>query len=144
VTRACDLTPIQPRSLRVLIVARTLLGTALVIAPGAVLSGVPHERIDGPARAFARVLGARHLIQAAITARRHDRTWILAGAAVDAAHAATMAVVAGLRPDWRQVTLTSAATATALSAAGIAESYRQHAPGRVDPGARGGEYGAGR
>ena len=71
--RAYAPTSIEPRSLRLLIGARTLWGAALLIAPGAVLSDLPHQRIDRPARAFARILGARHLIEAAITSRRHTR-----------------------------------------------------------------------
>jgi len=118
-------TSIEPRSLCLLSGARTLWGAALLIAPGAVLSDLPHQRIDRPARAFARILGARHLIEAAITGRRHTREWILAGATVDATHAATMAVLAWLRPSRRELALTNAATATMLAAAGVYEAHIQ-------------------
>jgi len=118
------LTPSEPPSLRLLTVARALWGAALLIAPGAVLGDLPHQRIDRPARAFARVLGARHIIQAAITSRRHTRSWILAGAALDATHAATMAVLAGLRPDRRKLALSNTAAASMFAAAGVAESRR--------------------
>lgn len=117
---------IEPPSLRLLIVARALWGTALLIAPGAVLNNVPHQRIDRPARAFARVLGARDLTQAAITTRRHTRGWIQAGAAVDATHAATMVVLARLRPDRRKLALSNAFAAGILAAAGMHQAERIH------------------
>ena len=118
-------TSIEPRSLRLLIGARTLWGVALLIAPGAVLSDLLHQRIDRPSRAFARILGARHLIEAVITGRRHTRGWILIGVAVDATHVATMAVLAWLRPDRRELALTNAATATMLAVAGVYEAHIQ-------------------
>lgn len=107
-----------------LIAVRVLWGTALVIAPEAVLGDLPHQKIDRPARAFARVLGARHLIQAAITSRHDTPGWVRAGAAVDATHATTMAVLAALRPARRKLALTNVATAAALSIAGLADSRR--------------------
>ncbi len=96
----------------------------LLVAPEVVLRDLPHQRVDRGARVFARVLGARHLIQAAITSREDTRGWVLAGAAVDATHAATMAALAALRPDRRKLALTNVATATALAAAGVADARR--------------------
>lgn len=98
-------------------------GAALLIAPGAVLRDLPHQRIDRPARAFARVLGARQLAQAALAGRRRGRAssrgWILTGAAVDATHAATMLALALLRPDRRKLALANVALASAFAAAGV-------------------------
>jgi hypothetical protein len=101
-----------------------LWGTALLVAPEAVLSQLPHQQIDRPARNFARLLGTRHLVQAAITTRYPTPRSILAGAAIDATHAATMAILAAIRPDRRELALTNAAIATALSAAGVAKAKR--------------------
>ncbi len=109
---------------RGLIVVRVLWGTVLLIAPEVVLRDLPHQRIDRAARGFARVLGARHLTQAAITSRDGTHRWLVAGAVVDATHAATMAGLAALRPDRRNLALTNVATATALAAAGAAEARR--------------------
>ncbi len=109
---------------RAVITVRVLWGTALLIAPEVVLRALPHQRIDGAARGFARVLGARHLTQAAITSRDGTRGWVVAGAVVDAIHAASMAALAVLRPDRRKLALTNVATATTLAAAGVAEARR--------------------
>jgi hypothetical protein len=131
----CDPAPrlsSQPRSLRLLLGVRLLWGTALLVAPEAVLSHLPHQRIDRPARTFARLLGTRHLLQAAITTRYPTPGTILAGAAIDATHAATMAILAAIRPDRRDLALTNAATATALAAAGVAtaQPFAAVAPAR--------------
>ena len=99
---------------------RAAWGAALLLAPGATLGDLPHQRIDRPARVFARILGARQLAQAAIadSARGSSRRWLLAGAAVDATHAATMVALAWRAPDRRRLALTNAATATAFAVAG--------------------------
>ncbi|MDQ6806636.1 MAG: hypothetical protein M3065_17100 [Actinomycetota bacterium] len=109
---------------RALIAVRALWGTVLLIAPEVVLGDLPHQRVDRAARGFARVLGARHLTQAAITSRDATLGWVVAGAVADAIHAATMAALAALRPDRRKLALTNVATATALAAAGVAEARR--------------------
>ncbi len=109
---------------RGLIAVRLLWGTILLIAPQVVLRDLPHQRIDRAARGFARVLGARHLTQAAITSRDRTPGWVVAGAVVDATHAATMAALAALRPGRRKLALTNVATAATLAAAGVAEARR--------------------
>ncbi|MEO6857325.1 MAG: hypothetical protein ABI323_01880 [Solirubrobacteraceae bacterium] len=45
-----------------LTLVRAARGVALLFTPGRVLSALPHQQIDPPARAFARVLGARDLV----------------------------------------------------------------------------------
>jgi len=117
----CETAP-RPRALRLLLGVRLLWGTALLVDPEAVLRRLPHQRIDRSARTFARLLGIRHLVQAAITAHCPTRRSILAGAAIDATHAATMAILAAIRPDRRELALTNAATATALAGAGLANA----------------------
>jgi len=101
---------------------RACWGAALLIAPGAVLGALAHQQIDRPARAFARILGARDLVQAATIARRPTRGWILGGAAVDATHATTMVALAWMLPDRRRLALTNAVTAGAFAAAGLYEA----------------------
>lgn len=101
---------------------QTLLGGALLLAPRFVLASVGHERIDRPAVAFARVLGARHLLQVAVMGRRPARGRTLAGAAVDAIHASTMAGLAVARADRRRFALANAAVASALAVAGVREA----------------------
>ncbi len=98
---------------------RAAWGAALVIAPDAVLRRLPHQQIDRPTLACARVLGVRELAQAVVVGQRPRRGWILAGATVDATHAATMLAVALLLPDRRKLALANAATASAFAAAGV-------------------------
>ncbi len=117
-------TPSRPRGASLLIAVRVLWGTALLITPEALLRDLPHQRIDRPARMFARVLGARHLVQAVITGRGGTRGWVRVGAAVDATHAATMTGLAVLAPDRRKLALTNVATATGLAGAGLVVSRR--------------------
>jgi hypothetical protein len=105
-----------------LIGIRVVIGVGLLVAPDALLGDLLHERTDRPARAFARILGARHLAQATIMARHHTHKWILAGAAVDATHATTMALLAAVRPDRRTLALTNVASATMFAASGVCEA----------------------
>ncbi len=123
--RPRSMTPDRPPSLRLLIAVRTLWGSVLLAAPDAVLRDLPHDRLDRPARVVARLLGVRHLTEAAVTGRRDSRTLIRAGASIDAIHATTFAALAALRPDRRKLALTNVATASALAAAGVIESRRR-------------------
>ncbi|MEU3254862.1 hypothetical protein [Streptomyces sp. NPDC006997] len=95
--------------------ARVGWGTALVLFPRALLRRCPATPKDGTGAAVARVLGVRHLLQAAVTARG---TLPPAWAAVpDAVHAASMAALA-LRGDrWRAAALTDLCVASAFAAA---------------------------
>jgi hypothetical protein len=99
-------------------VARAGYGGALLIAPGPVIraaAGGP----DGPrVRAVARVLGARHLLQAALTTAAGwspESLWI--GAAVDLLHAASMGALAADRRV-RRLTLTDALVESTFVLAG--------------------------
>jgi hypothetical protein len=102
-----------------LIGVRVVAGTALLVAPGRVLGDLPHQEIKGAARAFARILGARHLVEAAVLMRDPSHRWALLGAGVDGLHAATMFGLAATRPDERRLALTNAVTASALAVAGV-------------------------
>jgi len=106
-------------TLRVLIGIRVIVGAGLLVAPSAGLAKLLRQPLDRPALVFTRLLGARHLAQAVLMTRRHTRNWILAGAAVDASHAATMAILAGLRPGRRALALTNAACATMFASSGV-------------------------
>jgi hypothetical protein len=90
---------------------RAAYGAVLVSAPGTVLNlfGGPAE--DDRARVVARVLGARHILQAAVTRRgRFPRL----GAMVDSLHAASMFGLAALGSDYRTAALVDGAVATML------------------------------
>ncbi len=112
------------------------VGAPLLIAPGTLLGNLPNERVDRRARGLARVLGARHLAEAAILAARHTHDWIRAGAAVDATHAASMLLLAWLRPAQRELALSSAAGATllALCSAHYDQRERPTCPGYAETG----------
>lgn len=108
--------------MRLLTTARASWGTALLLSPSSVICAATNASADGPTRTVARILGARQLVEAALTGRRHYQGAILVGAAVDATHAATFAAVALIRPDRRRLALTNVATATAFAVAGLLES----------------------
>src|SRR5579884_567209 len=111
-----------PPELRLLVGIRVVIGAGLLIAPDTLLGDLLHQRIDRPERAFARILGARHLAQATIIARHHTREWILAGAVVDASHATSMALLAAVKPDRRKLALTNVVSATMFAASGVCEA----------------------
>lgn len=112
------------------------VGAPLLIAPGTLLGDLPNQRIDRTARGLARLLGTRHLAEAAILARRHTHEWILAGAAVDAAHALSMLLLAWLRPARRELALSSAAGATLLAGCSVHYDQRERpsGPGYLEAG----------
>jgi hypothetical protein len=106
-------------------------GAALVLMPGTTIflatGRVPGRRT----RRVAQVLGARHLAQAALTAAAPRPVVLAAGALVDAAHAASMLLLAAVSRAGRGAALTDALAETAFAAAGFSPSIRELAnPGR--------------
>jgi hypothetical protein len=100
-------------------VARAGYGGALLIVPGPVIR-VAAGRPAGPrARAVARVLGARHLLQAALTvAAAPDGPALGVGVAIDLVHAASMTALALADRQVRRLTLSDALIETTFAAAG--------------------------
>jgi hypothetical protein len=116
---AADRTPLVPVT-HWASLARAAYGAALLCAPGyliAAATGCPASR---RARVTARVLGARHLAQAAICGAMPVRGLIEAGTAVDSLHAASMFVLASADRDRRAALLADALVATAFAAAATA------------------------
>jgi hypothetical protein len=74
------------------------------------------------ARRVARVLGVRHLAQAAITARAQGPEMITAGSAIDLCHAASMLALAAASQSLRHAELADALVAAALAVAGPASA----------------------
>jgi hypothetical protein len=105
-------------------------GLALLVAPAPILRALPgsHDRPDRRALLAARALGARHLIQAVAIMQRPTRRWMLAGAGIDATHAATMLTLAAVRPNRRAVAATSATLAMVIAAAEIRGSRSTTTP----------------
>ncbi len=100
---------------------RGVWGALLLVEPGLVLRVLPHPRIDRGTLVFARVLGARDLIQAVIVGRHRSRDWILASVAVDGTHAATMALFAAVDRD-RRLALCNVVIATTFAVAGVQQA----------------------
>ncbi|MFC7551017.1 hypothetical protein [Plantactinospora sp. GCM10030261] len=81
--------------MRTAALSRALWGTALLATPGPVLRGLGGRRTE-LAVAVLRVLGTRHLAQGLVTAARPTGPVRVAGAVVDALHALTTVLVAGV------------------------------------------------
>jgi hypothetical protein len=98
---------------------RVAWGVVLVAAPRPLLRAVagrddPGDRI---AVVVLRVLGARHLAQAALEGLGPQPVLRYLGTAVDGLHALTALGLAVLDPRWRRAALTDSAVATAFAAA---------------------------
>ena len=88
--RDADTTPRRrSHSSRPIELLRATWGTALLLAPEQVLSWGHHLRVDSTSLTVARILGARHLAQAALSGIRPSPEVLAMGIWVDAAHAAT-------------------------------------------------------
>ncbi len=78
------------RSSMAVIGARTMVGAALLTQPLTLLDAAAGSQPAGKNVAiYARILGARHLVEAAILWRWTTPTVVRSGAAVDAIHAAS-------------------------------------------------------
>ena len=108
---------------RVLQVARAGYGAALLLAPGPAIRLSTGRPAGQRAQNVARVLGARHLVQAAVTAGLGPSAELLGlGAAVDLTHAASMAGLALVDRGVRRVTLTDALIETTFAVAGLSSA----------------------
>ncbi|MEH3078241.1 MAG: hypothetical protein PGN11_16530 [Quadrisphaera sp.] len=93
--------------------ARATWGVLLLAAPERVLRAVGEHHPDARTRAVLRVLGARHLVQAAFSGRAPGRATLADGAWVDAVHALTsLALAAGDRPRARLALLDAVVAAS--------------------------------
>lgn len=104
--------------MRVLGGVRGALGVAQLVSPGRVgwLYGV---RLDHRARVVARVLGARQVVQAVLTAAMPTRAVRHLGVGVDALHAASMLALAMADSRRRRMALLDALLASTLAVAGV-------------------------
>lgn len=83
-------------------------GTALIVAPGPVICLATGRSASRGECRVARLLGARHLVQAAVTALAPLPGVFATGAAVDAVHAASMLLFATASRASRRACLTDA------------------------------------
>jgi hypothetical protein len=115
--------PVRPPRafpLRAFPLLRAGYGAVLLAAPGPVLGLCTGEPASRRSRAVARVLGARHLGQAAVTAGRPSAEVLSAGVLVDLAHAVSMLALAAGDRALRRAELIDALAATILAAVGVA------------------------
>lgn len=105
---------------------RAAWGTALLLAPDAMLQTVGYKRRDERSRRVTQALGGRALVQAVVTTRR-DRSQpaMLLNVAVDATHSATMLALAIRRPVYRRPAAASALAAGSFAAAGLRRARRE-------------------
>lgn len=92
-------------------------GASELLIPGRVVRDMVGHPADDRARIVSRILGARHLAQAALTAKG-DAVAHLLGGAVDLTHSASMVLLALVDRRRRREAATSATIALAF---GIAE-----------------------
>ena len=98
---------------------RTLVGIALLTQPRALLTALSDQPGDESVVIYARILGARHLVEAAILWRWPTPTVVRAGATVDAIHAASSVALVKTdhHPRLAIVNVASASTFALLGAA---------------------------
>ena len=97
-----------------MVMIRGIWGALLVVMPGRLLALLGGER-SRPVMGAARLLGARHLIEAGVIAHQHPRRtpgWV---PVVDLLHALSMAVLALVRPQVRRDALISGLGALGLA-----------------------------
>jgi hypothetical protein len=98
--------------------ARAGYGVALVMAPGLVTYLATGRFPGRRGRRVAQLLGARHLVQAAVTAFVPSPDVFALGAEADALHAASMVALAAADRSARHAALTDALAETAFAATG--------------------------
>jgi hypothetical protein len=114
--------------MRFMCAARAAYGAVLLCVPGPVISALTAAPASGRARAVARVLGARQVIQAAVCGLAPRRGLIQAGAAVDGLHAGSMLALAGAEPRLRRALLAETAIGAVLASAAATVLRRQPVP----------------
>ena len=92
---------------------------ALVIDPGALIHLATGRSPGRRTRRVAQVLGARHLIQAALSALAPQPSVLALGAAVDTLHAASMLLLAIADRCVRRVALADALAEVLFAAVGL-------------------------
>jgi hypothetical protein len=117
-------TPPVTATVRGLQVARATYGAALVLAPDPAIRLATGHLPSRRACRVARVLGARHLIQAGLTAAAPGRALFALGGQVDTVHTASMLLLAAVSRAGRRAALTDALTEAALAAAGFSASVQ--------------------
>lgn len=100
-------------------VARTALGIALLTEPQGFIDAAAGERLErGRWRVAARVLGARHLVEALVINFRPAPALASIGAGIDGIHAGVATGLAVVDRDRRRLLMTNAIVALGFALAG--------------------------
>jgi len=99
--------------------AQAATGAVLLTRPEALVALVSGSGAH-PANWIVRVLGARMTAQGCVAVARPRRGLLLAGAAVDALHAASMVLIARAEPSYRRPAIASAVAAAVFAVASTA------------------------
>ena len=108
---------VRPPSRLVIPLARAGYGAALLCAPGPMIRVCTGRSPSLRARRVARVLGIRHLAQAAVTAWAQGPEMVAVGSVIDLGHAASMLAFAAASQSFRRAELADAVVAAALAVA---------------------------
>jgi hypothetical protein len=111
-------------------------GAVLLCAPGTAIRLSRARPASPRARAVTRLLGIRHLIQAAVTAAAPNAVVLTIGAQVDLAHAASMLALAAASPPLRRAGLADGLIAAMFAAAGTAGARARRQAGAITPRTR--------
>lgn len=116
--------------IRVTAAARAAWAGALLVAPERILTAAAGRApVPAGAVAAARVLGARHLLQAAAGALAATSSAAGLGALVDTVHTASCAALAAVSPRWCRVALADAVIEAGFAVAGWTTAGRlRHEP----------------
>lgn len=106
---------------------RAAWGVALLAVPARVLRALERSDHTRAQVVVARILGARNVLQAAVTAAVGGPSIRREGAVVDGIHVLTSLGMAAASRRWRRLALADAAIAAGLCAAGMATA------GEADP-----------
>lgn len=106
-------------NIRYLELGRAGWGMALLVAPRQVLQRAHHVRVDQRSEWVARVLGVRHLAQAAISGVEPTPAVLAVGVWVDVVHAATALGLAVVDDGRRRAGLTDTAVTATWAALGL-------------------------
>jgi hypothetical protein len=101
---------------------RATYGVMLVAVPGVVIHLATGQPPGRRACRIARLLGARHLVQAAVSALAPMPGVLAAGAGVDVLHTASMLMLAAVDRRARRVALTDAVAESLFAAAGFSSA----------------------
>lgn len=121
--------PTEHRRSRRIETVRAGWGLALLLSPDMVLGTVHGLHVDRTSRVVARILGARHLVQAVSSGIRPSAEVLAMGVWVDAVHALTALGLAAVDRHRARAGLTDAAMAGLWAAMG----NRDLAPGSSTP-----------